>query len=304
MIDIGSMNQGWHYKNHIQKSDSGQTVLAFYQRFQHSTVTEWRDRILRSQILLDGATTTPDTILTAGQTLVYQRLPWIEPTVPLEFPILYQDDDVWVIDKPSGLPVLPGGKFLENTVLGQLRLQYAQEKLVPVHRLGRGTSGLLLLARSYRARRTLSQQLRDRTLSKIYRTLVGASTLPDHFIITQPIGKLPYPQLGSIYGASASGKFAESHCHVLTRSPTSTLVEVDIKTGRPHQIRIHLAYAGYPLTGDPLYDVGGQPLPLKGNDAPIPSDCGYCLHACSLKFMHPNDQAIEIHAPIPKALLN
>jgi 23S rRNA pseudouridine1911/1915/1917 synthase len=303
MEDVASMNQGWSYENQVRKTDAGQTVLDFYQKFQHSTRAEWRSRILAAQILLEGQPTTPETILKPNQRLIYHRLPWVEPSVPLAFSILFQDEDVWAINKPSGLPVLPGGEFLEHTVLGQLRLRYAEAGLVPIHRLGRGTSGVLLLARSHRARQVLSQQMRDRQMTKIYRALVGAGPIPDQFTITQPIGRLPYPQLGYIYGASESGKFAESQCWVLKRSPTSTIVEVDIKTGRPHQIRIHLAYAGYPLIGDPLYTKGGYPFPIrKQGSAPIPSDCGYELHACSLRFMHPQGQAVEIHAPIPDRL--
>ena len=297
------MNHGWSYKNYIRPKESGQTVLAFYEQFDHSTSAEWRERITTGQILLDGLSTTPDTQLQPRQTLVYRRPPWEEPDVPLNFPILYGDEDLWVVSKPSGLPVLPGGRFLEHTVLGQLRLRYPHESLVPVHRLGRGTSGLLLLARSPQARSQLSQQMRDRQVQKIYRALVSPQIAPEQLTITQAIGKLSYPQLKYIYGASSSGKFAESHYVVLKRSPKSAVVEVNIKTGRPHQIRIHLAYHGYPLQGDPLYDVGGVPKPPGGKTAPIPSDCGYTLHACQLQLTHPRYQhRFQIDSPIPDSL--
>lgn len=297
------MNHGWSYKNYIRPTESGQTVLAFYEQFHHSTSAQWRERITTGQILLDGHSTTPETQLQPGQTLVYQRSPWEEPDVPLNFSILYEDEDLWVINKPSGLPVLPGGKFLEHTVLGQLRLRYPHERLVPIHRLGRGTSGLLLLARSPQARSQLSQQMRDRQVQKIYRALVSPQIAPQEFTIRQGIGKLPYPQLQYIYGASSSGKFAESHCVVLKRSSESAVVEVNIKTGRPHQIRIHLAYHGYPLQGDPLYDVGGVPKALGKETTPIPSDCGYTLHACQLQLTHPRYQnRLQIDSPIPGSL--
>ena len=90
-----------------------------------------------------------------------------------------------IIAKPSGLPVLPGGGFLQNTLLYQLQQRYPQEMPVPVHRLGRGTSGLMLIARSSLAKSKLSQQMRDRQISKIYRALIGPSELPTEFTINQ-----------------------------------------------------------------------------------------------------------------------
>lgn len=297
------MNQGWCYEDHIQPQDAGKTVLEFYSKFSHSTPEEWQARIQQGQIRLDGQAITPNTRLQAHSILSYHRPPWTEPQVPLDLPILYEDDEIWVIDKPSGLPVLPGGRFLEHTVLGQLRLRYPQEQMAPVHRLGRGTSGLLLLARSPQARASLSQQMRDRQILKIYRALVGPDVVPNQFTITQPIGKLPYPQLGYLYCADPAGKPAESHCTVLKRTSESTIIKVQITTGRPHQIRIHLAYYGHPLLGDPLYTSGGKPKPAPIEATAIPSDGGYTLHASQLEFTHPtNRQIIHLTAPIPTCL--
>ena len=297
------MNQGWSYENKITAQHTGKTVLEFYRQFSHSTEQEWRSRIQSGLILLDGQRTTPETPLHLHQTLVYFRPPWTEPSVPLDLMVLYQDPDLWVVNKPSGLQVLPGGKFLEHTVLGQLNRLYPDQKLVPIHRLGRGTSGLLLLARSNQARANLSQQMRDRKITKCYRALVGPNIQPDRFMINHPIGKEPYASWGYLYCASARGKMAESHCHVLKRMMAETLLDVDITTGRPHQIRIHLAYYGFPLLGDPLYDRGGTPFPVSDDNMAVPSDCGYWLHAHRLQFTHPSThQTIEFTAPPPAKL--
>ncbi len=285
------MNQGWLYTNHIRHRDIGTTVLNFYHsHFPHSTRQDWLERVRSEQILLDGKPTTAETHLVQNQVLTYQRCPWIEPVVPLNFKQLYEDPHVWVIDKPSGLPVLPGGQFLEHTLLGQLKALYPQETPLPIHRLGRGTSGLVILARSRAARADLSQQMRDRTIQKHYLALVGSGPLPDQFTIEHPIGKFPYPKLGFIYAATSNGKKARSDCRVLQRRAESTLLSVKILTGRPHQIRIHLAAYGYPLLGDPLYTIGGIPkaVPQSGDErSAIPSDCGYWLHAHRLAFQHP-----------------
>ncbi|NJN88367.1 MAG: RluA family pseudouridine synthase [Leptolyngbyaceae cyanobacterium SL_7_1] len=288
------MNHGWIYHDRIDRSTAGVTVLHYYsQRYAHSTVQEWQARIEQGQVRLNDRPVTAETRLQPGQRLSYHRPPWQEPTVPLDFEILYEDADLLVVAKPSELPVLPGGGFVEHTVLWQLQQRYPDQTPVPIHRLGRGTSGLLLLARSPLAKTHLSQQLRDRTLRKTYRALIAASALPDRLIVNQAIGKLPHPTLGYIYAATESGFDAHSEIEVIQRDRTSTLLNVTILTGRPHQIRIHLSAIGYPLLGDPLYTVGGIPR-LETNPIthkiPVPGDCGYALHAYQLEFVHPRSQ--------------
>jgi len=277
------------------------TVLDYYtQRYQHSSREVWEQRITSGQVLLNGVPTTTTTRLQSGQQLTYHRPPWQEPEVPLEFNVLYEDADLLVIAKPSGLPVLPGGGFLQNTLLWQLRQRYPEPPPVPIHRLGRGTSGLMLLARSPAARASLSQQMRDRQIRKTYRALASGTALPDHFTINQPIGKIPYPPLGYLYAATPDGLPALSECRVLRRNPNNTLLEVTILTGRPHQIRIHLAASGFPLVGDPLYGVGGTPLMGSGS---VPGDCGYHLHALQLSFVHPTTrQPMRYTCPAPTVL--
>jgi 23S rRNA pseudouridine1911/1915/1917 synthase len=288
------MNHGWIYHDRIDRSTPGLTVLQYYsQRYPHSTPQEWQARIEQGQVRLNDRSVTAETCLQPNHILSYHRPPWEEPSVPLDFEILYDDADLLGVAKPSGLPVLPGGGFVEHTLLWQLQQRYPNDTPVPIHRLGRGTSGLLLLARSPLAKAHLSQQLRDRTLRKTYRALIGASTLPDRFTVNQAIAKLPHPSLGYLYGAAESGLEAHSEIEVVQRDRTSTLLNVTILTGRPHQIRIHLAAVGYPLLGDPLYTVGGiprlEPDPVT-QMLPVPGDCGYALHAHQLTLVHPRSQ--------------
>lgn len=299
------MNQGWCYQEQITHAATGFTVLAYYaERYRHSSLEEWQARIAAGQVLLDGKPVSADTLLQAGQRLAYHRPPWEEPDVPLAFEVLYEDAAVLVVAKPAGLPVLPGGGFLEHTLLGQLQRSYPHETPLPIHRLGRGTSGLMLLARSPHARANLSQQLRDRQIRKTYRALASGVAMPDAFTITQAIGKIPHPVLGYIYGATADGLSAHSECRVLQRRSETALLEVTILTGRPHQIRIHLASAGFPLVGDPLYAIGGIPHPpIADVPIPVPGDCGYHLHAYHLGFTHPQThQPLNITCPAPQEL--
>ena len=299
------MNRGWTYHDQIDKTAQGWTVLDYYtQRYPHSSRSQWQQRIETQQILLNGAETAPQYQLQAGQRLTYDRPPWQEPAVPLDFEVLHEDPELLVVVKPSGLPVLPGGGFLEHTLLTQLQQRYPQETPVPIHRLGRGTSGLMLLARSSQARAHLSQQMRDRQIEKIYRTRVQGCDLPDRFTVTHAIGKLPYPILGYIYAACPTGLPAQSECQVLQRDRDTALVEVKILTGRPHQIRIHLAAAGFPLLGDPLYTIGGIPQTVsedlaEDGELAVPGDCGYFLHAMHLRFRHPNGPEMSFVSPPP-----
>lgn len=284
------LNQGWTYREQVDRTAAGQTVLAYYtQRYRHSSAADWQERIVAGQILLNGQRVTAETRLQPGQHLTYDRPPWDEPNVPLNIDVLYEDEALFVVAKPSGLPVLPGGGFLEHTLLRQLQHRYPHDTPLPIHRLGRGTSGLMLLARSPQARAHLSQQMRQQQIRKTYRALTGAGDMPDRFTMTQPIGKVAHPVLGYVYGAIADGLPAHSNCQVLQRTATTTLLAVTILTGRPHQIRIHLAAAGYPLLGDPLYGVGGLPgCSASSGKLPVPGDGGYWLHAHHLTFTHPH----------------
>lgn len=304
------MNQGWVYVDRTSRRDQGLTLLDFYsQRYRHSSRAEWQARILAGDIRLDGLPAAPTTVLQPGQELTYHRPPWQEPPVPLEVQVLYADADLMAVAKPAGLPVLPGGGFLQHTLLHQLQRRFPAADPVPVHRLGRGTSGVMLVALSPEAKSDLSRQWRaatagERTLQKTYRALVENWSLPDSFELNFPIGKLPHPVLGYLYGATRSGKPARSVGRVLRRGESSTVLEVQIYTGRPHQIRIHLAAAGHPLLGDPLYAAGGVAKPPPpGHSCPVPGDGGYCLHAHRLRFCHPRSgEAMEVTAPPPPAL--
>lgn len=297
------INSGCTYTDRISKPTKDQTVLDYYvQRYGHSSRQEWNDRICSGKIKLNGKSTTSETIIKSGQVLTYDRSPWEEPDVPLEFKIYYEDSDLLVIAKPSGLPVLPGGGFLENTLLRLLTRSYKENPPIPIHRLGRGTSGLMILARTPLAKAQLTKQMTDRQIQKVYLALVNDIVKDDRIEIHQPIGKVAHPVLGYLFSASPDGLISESHLKVLERRDDSTLCAIEIFTGRPHQIRIHAAAIGHPLVGDPLYAIGGiakldppKSPSVRGTlngglnqeDIVVPGDCGYHLHAHRLSFRHP-----------------
>ncbi len=296
-------NGGFRHLEQISSAAAGRTVLAHLAaRYPLASETEWRQRIDTGQVLLGEAPAGREDRLRAGQWLTWIRPPWIEPAVPLATAVLYEDEDLLAVAKPSGLPTLPGGgEFLEHTLLALVRRRHPVAS--PMHRLGRGTSGIVLFAPTVRARKQLQAAFQGAGTRKVYRTLCSGCPEAAAFAITAPIGMVPYVPLGLLHAALVGGRPSESHVTVLERRKDATLVEVEILTGRPHQIRIHLAWAGHPLVGDPLYGPGGVPLP---DTRARPGDPGYLLHAHRLVLVHPctgKQLTVTCQPPPPLRLL-
>jgi 23S rRNA pseudouridine1911/1915/1917 synthase len=281
-------NQGYVHREQVGAEGIGRTLVAHLAaRHPLAGLELWRARILEGQVRLDERSAPPEAPLRPGQWITWARPPWIEPEVPFATAVLYEDEDLLAVAKPSGLPTLPGGgEFLEHTLLALVRRRAPEAS--PMHRLGRGTSGLVLFARTTTARKPLQAVFQECQTRKVYRTLCQGQPALDAFEITTPIGEVPYAPLGLLHAASPGGRASLSRVIVLERRKDASLLEVEILTGRPHQIRIHLASAGHPLVGDPLYGPGGTPLP--GTRA-VPGDLGYLLHAQRLELRHPRTGA-------------
>lgn len=294
-------NRGYVHREQIDAAAEGRAVLAHLVARWRASEAEWRARLAAGEVLLDQARTGPEERLRRGQWLTWARPPWEEPAAPLCAPVLYEDADLLAVAKPSGLPTMPGGgEFSEHTLLAVVRRRAPEAS--PMHRLGRATSGVVLFSRTPLAARVLQQAFRDRSLRKIYRALCSGHPAWDELAIDAPIGEVPHPLLGTVHGASAQGRPSRSYARVLERRESAqALVEVSIETGRPHQIRIHLAHAGHPLWGDPLYGVGGVPLPAS---RALPGDPGYLLHALRVELAHPRTGAPLVIECAPPPLLS
>ncbi|NNE43466.1 MAG: RluA family pseudouridine synthase, partial [Gemmatimonadetes bacterium] len=252
------LNQGYEYTERLPLACEGEPLLLYLARtYPHSTEAEWRERMEAGEVTLDGAPAGPETEPRAGQQLIWRRPPWEEPDAPLSYGVLHEDHHAVVVDKPAGLPTLPGAGFLENTLLARVRADFPE--VSPVHRLGRWTSGTVLFARTADARTHFGRAWGTDQVLKSYRALLGGRPERDALRAEHPIGPVPHDTLGSVHAASDTGRASRSDFRIIERRADSSLADVVIRTGRPHQIRIHAAALGFPLLGDPLYISGGRP---------------------------------------------
>ena len=212
--------------------------------------------------------------------------------IPLD--IVYEDDDVIVINKPQGMVVHPApghdDHTLVNALLYHCPLSTINGTFRPgiVHRIDKDTSGLLMVAKNDKAHQSLAKQLKDKTNIREYVALVHGRIAEDEGTINAPIGRSLKDRKKQ--AVVKDGRNAVTHFEVLKRYRDYTLVKCILETGRTHQIRVHMKYIGHPLVGDPLY---GPKKTIKGN--------GQFLHAGKLGFVHPTTGKLLIfEAPLPK----
>lgn len=226
----------------------------------------------------------------------------------MKFTILYQDDDIAVINKPAGLLSVPDRYDPEVPSLSHLLSKRMDGVALPVHRLDRPTSGVVIFAKNTEAQRSLSMQFEERTVEKIYQAIVDGRPSDPTGLIDQPLA--PHPsKLGKMI-ISNKGKKSQTKYVVTDFFGSYSLVELELLTGRTHQIRVHLAYLGHPLMVDPFYgnrkefmlsSLKRRKYNLKKGETERPLLSRVPLHAGRLSINHPTTgERMTFEAEMPK----
>ena len=258
-------------------------------------------RLIESgEVAVNGKTAGKSYKLAGGEDIAV-TLPEPEPVeaVPQDIPldVVYEDADVIVVNKPSGMVVHPAPGHPDGTLVNALLYHCAGTlsgvggALRPgiVHRIDRDTSGLIIAAKNDAAHQYLSAQLADHTLARTYECIVVGKLREDRGTVDAPIARHPTDR--KRMAVVAGGREAVTHWEVIARYPGYTHVRCRLETGRTHQIRVHMAYIGHPILGDTVY----------GAKKEVPGLTGQCLHAVGLRFLHPRThEAVELSCPLPE----
>jgi 23S rRNA pseudouridine1911/1915/1917 synthase len=284
-----------------------QALAALFPDFSRTRLKSW---IEAGRVLVDGRAPRPKDLVSGGERVELRPVdaPLVEMAPePIALNVVYEDDAVLVLDKPAGLVVHPGAgnprATLQNALLhhdpGLVRLPRAGI----VHRLDKQTSGLLVVARTAEAHARLTRALAGHEVERVYEAVaVGVMTAGG--TVDAPIDRHPVDRLRM--AVRGSGREAVTHYRVLARFRAHTHVRVVLETGRTHQIRVHLAHAGFPLVGDALY---GRRLMIPRGATPRLEQAlrGFrrqALHAARLAFEHPAGSGrVEFEAPLPPDLV-
>ena len=220
--------------------------------------------------------------------------------IPLD--IVYEDEDVVVVNKPRGMVVHPAPGHPDATLVNALMYHCGdslsgiggEKRPGIVHRIDKDTSGLLIAAKNDNAHLNLSAQLSDRSLSRVYEAVVRGNFREDSGTVDAPIGRHPTDRK-KMAVTDKNSRAAVTHWEVIARYRGYTHIRCRLETGRTHQIRVHMAHIGHPLLGDQVY---GAPGPDKGLE-------GQCLHARELKFIHPRTgEPVHIQTELPPYFLD
>ena len=219
----------------------------------------------------------------------------IPQNIPLD--VVYEDEDVIVVNKPVGMVVHPAAGHPDGTLVNALlyhcgkSLSGINGQMRPgiVHRIDRDTSGLIISAKNDMAHQKLAEQLQDHSLYREYQAICVGNLKEDSGTVNAPIGRHPADRKKMAIDHK-NGREAVTHWTVLARYPGYTHIQCRLETGRTHQIRVHMASTGHPLLGDVVY----------GSKKPYPGLAGQCLHARKLSFIHPRSrERITVECPLP-----
>ena len=263
--------------------------------------TELKEYFNQGKILVNGKVVKPSYKLETNDVIIVEEIEqdeidMVKENIPLD--IVYEDDDLIVVNKPSGLVVHPAPGHTHGTLVNgllyhcnQLSNMNGDIRAGIVHRIDKDTSGLLVVCKNNYAHRILAEQLKEKTTTRTYIAIVTGNISHNLGRIEAPIGRDPSNR--QKMAVVQNGKSAVTHFKVLDRYRDFTLLELKLETGRTHQIRVHMAYINHPVVGDPLYGVKKQT-----------TEFGQYLHAKTLGFIHPRtNEYMEFTSELPEEFL-
>lgn len=252
------------------------------------------------QIAVNGRAVKANYRLQENDRIVFQIPKAQEPDILAEnipLSVLYEDEDILVVDKPKGMVVHPAAGHYSGTLVNAVlyhckgNLSGINGVMRPgiVHRIDMDTTGSLLICKNDMAHNDIAQQLKEHSINRRYRAIVRGVLNKDEGTVDAPIGRDKRDR--KKMAVTPDGKPAVTHYKVLARYQSYTYIECVLETGRTHQIRVHMASIGHPLLGDAIYGNGGGKYKCQGQ----------CLHAMTLGFVHPRNKTyIEVNAPLPE----
>lgn len=286
----------------VPEKSSGLRIDKFLTEICPDYTRSFLQKLLKSELVeVNGKPVKSSYKTAAGDTVTFEVPEAVEAEItaqemPLD--ILYEDEDVILINKPKGMVVHPAAGHYEGTLVNGL-MHHCREQLSGingvmrpgiVHRIDMDTTGVLIVCKNDLAHNSIAEQLKVHSITRKYYAVVFGSLKDDEGTIHAPIGRHPNDRKKMSIN-SKNGKDAVTHYKVLARFHGYTLVECRLETGRTHQIRVHMASIGHPLLGDQVYGPAKQPFRLQGQT----------LHAGVLGFLHPRTgEYMEFSAPLPK----
>ncbi len=286
-----------------------QALAEMFPEYSRSRIKVW---ILDSRVRVNGQVTpTPKEKVLGGESIeidsiIEEDTRWAAQDIALN--IVYEDDDILVLNKPRDLVVHPGAGNADGTILNALLHYYPAIAEVPragiVHRLDKDTTGLMVVAKTVPAQTRLVESLQAREITREYEA-VAIGNMTAGGTVEQPISR--HPTKRTHMAVHPMGKPAVTHYRIMEHFRAHTRLRLRLETGRTHQIRVHMSHINHPLVGDPLY--GGRPRPPKGaSDAFVELLRGFdrqALHATMLRLYHPiTSIEMEWHAPLPQDMVD
>lgn len=268
-----------------------QVLVEVLPEYSRARLSAW---IKSGQAQLDEQTVLPKQKVKSGQLITLE----IQPEAvthyapePMDIPIVFEDEHIIIVNKPRDLVVHPAAGNLSGTLLNGLLHHCPALEALPragiVHRLDKGTTGLMVVAKTLRAHATLAKRIHDRQVKRCYRALVFGKLNPLSGFVEQPVGR--HVRERTKMAVTSGGKYAKTHYEVLETLDGISYIGCQLETGRTHQIRVHMAFLGHPLVGDAEYR--GRPIYPKGytetDKAALDAFDRPALHAHTLAFEHP-----------------